>query len=963
MRRALYLAAVCAFWISCGGDPPIATAPPPPAPRQQPVPTESAPTAETTIAQTGQPPAAPTSAAVAAHEQDAPAADAAVAASAPVHVPVTAPSAAPPRAAPVEDELEMRLRALDQEALAQSMASSAFDDPNLPALEAEEGSLLDEITQESIPEDMDLAQWREERLRNTKSDLPLTLNPHVIRLINYFTEGRGRATLRATLGRSGAYRKTIERILEEEDVPKEIFYLAQAESGFRPKARSYARATGMWQFMSFRGKQYGLRQDRYVEERYDFEKATRAAAQHLKDLYIEFGDWYLAFAAYNAGPGRVTRAIERGKTRDYWEMCRKRLLPRQTREYVPIILAMTYADKNLDMYDVGTIDYAPPRNYDTVTVDSEASLQLIADLAGTSVTEIDQLNQALLRSATPPYEYDLRLPAGAGDGFLAALERVPKDKRMDWRVHKAEEDVLLADLAKKYKVSASELLAANNLDAGTTLAPAGASLHIPTKTRLKVYRSYGGAGGLTEAGTGRYRIASGDTLGGIARRFGVSVSNLRAWNGLPNTRIRAGRYLIVNPNGGSSSSSGASSRNSGPAPDGIYQVRRGDTLGAIARRYGATTSQLQAWNGLRSTRIMVGDRLKVPSRSGSPGTTSASRPATATPGPGGKYRIRSGDNLSEIADRFGVTVSDLRAWNGIRGTRITAGKYLIVRPGGSVDEPQKTAQATTTAPSPASGRRYTVRSGDNLGAIAEKFDTSASNLRRWNGLRSNLIRPGQSLIVNPNAAAAPAPARAAAPPPPPQPRPQTASSSPAPRAASSSTETRYRIRPGDTLGGIAERFGVRASDLRRWNKMRGSRITAGKTLIVRAPATRSAAPAASQPAGAASSASSRASQYRVRSGDTLGGIAARNGVGVNELMAWNGLRSTRLRVGQTLTIQPPSGGSRYRIRPGDTLEIIAKRFNVSIDDLKKWNGLRSSRIQAGNYLTIRYSERAAGGGD
>ena len=941
MRRSLCLIGAFALWISCGGDSaPIVTAPPP-APRPQPVPTE--PARETAQAE-------PRIAEHAAEPQQAE--------SAPAHVPVTAPSAAPARPAVIEDELEMRLRQLDRDALAQSLTGSAFDDPNLPALEADEGSLLDEITEEAIPEDVDLAQWREERLRKTKSDLPLTLNAHVIRLVKYFTEGRGRATVRATLGRSGAYRETIERILDEEDVPKEIFHLAQAESGFRPKARSYARATGMWQFMSFRGKQYGLRQDRYVEERYDFEKATRAAAQHLKDLYIEFGDWYLAFAAYNAGPGRVTRAIERGNTRDYWEMCRKRLLPRQTREYVPIILAMTYVDKNLDMYDVGTVDYAPARKYDTVKVSSETSLQLIADLAGTSTTEIEQLNEALLRSATPPYEYDLRLPVGAADGFLAALERVPKDKRLQWRVHKAEEDVLLADLAKKYKVSAAELLAVNNLDTETALAPAGTTLNIPTKTQLKVYRSYGGAGGLTEPGTGRYRIASGDTLGGIARRFGVSVSNLRSWNGLPNTRIRAGRYLIVDPKGGSSSASASpSSRGSGPAPDGIYQVRRGDTLGAIARRYGTTTSQLQSWNGLRSTRIKVGDRLKVPQRSGAPSASSSNRAARATPGPGGKYRIRSGDNLGEIAERFGVSVSDLRAWNGIRGTRITAGDYLIVSPGGSAQS-SGAAPSAKVSPSPAAGRRYTVRSGDNLGAIAEKFDTSASNLRRWNGLRSNLIRPGQSLIVNPNGPESPAPTRAANV----QPQRQATPAAAAPRTASSSTETRYRIRPGDTLGGIAERFGVRASDLRRWNKMRGSRITAGDTLIVRQPVARSAAtPAPAQAVRKGTAATGGPGKYTVKSGDTLGAIASRHGVGVKDLMAWNGLRSTRLRVGQSLTLQPAPGGTRYLVRSGDTLEIIAKRFNVSIDELMKWNGLSSTRIRAGSYLNIRYSQRAAGG--
>ena len=939
MRRCLCVVVVSALGFSCGGDGIPVTSAPPPAPLPKPpaaVVEAPPPSKQATTAQAQ--PVAPPPAAEPVPQSPAP-----------------LPQRAQVRPAPLEDELVTRLRQLDLAALEQSMAANAFEDPNLPAIE-EEGSLLDEITQESIPEDVDIAQWREERLQNTQSDLPLTLNDHVKRLINYFSEGRGRGTTRATLGRAGAYRKTIERILEEEDVPKELFYLAQAESGFRPKARSYARATGMWQFVAFRGKQYGLRQDRYVEERYDFEKATRAAARHLKDLYIEFGDWYLAFAAYNSGPGRVTRAIERGNTRDYWEMCRKQLLPRQTREYVPIILAMAYVDKNLDMYDVGVIDYAPPRQYDTVTISSEASLDLIADIAGTSATEIEQLNEALLRSATPPYEYDLRLPVGAGEDFLAKFESIPEDKRLQWRYHSAEEDVLISDLAKKHKVSAEQIIAVNGLEPGASLIPAGAELQIPAETQLRVYRSYGDAGGLVESGGGRYRIASGDTLGGIARRFGVTVAQLRSWNGLPNTRIRAGRYLIVNPNGGPEvSSSGGSSRSAGPAPDGIYQVRRGDTLGAIARKYGTTTSQLQSWNGLRSTRIQVGDRLKVPSGASSSGA-SAVRASAAVSVPGGKYRIRSGDNLGEIAERFGVAIEDLRAWNGIRGTRITAGDYLIVSQSAGPADPAP--EPSNTAPSPSSGRRYTVRPGDSLGLIATRFDTTITNLKQWNGLRTNMIRPGESLIVSPNgggeiassapvAASVPAPVRSS--------------------AAPVSTEVEYRIRPGDTLGGIAERFGVTSSDLRAWNKMRGSRITAGETLAVRPPAARpQPAASASAPSGGEASASARASganSYRVASGDTLGTIAQRHGASVDDLMAWNGLRSTRLNVGQSLLVRPPANGSSYQVRPGDTLEVIAKRFNVSVDDLMRWNGLSSTRIRAGAVLTVRYSERAAGAGD
>ncbi len=841
------------------------------------------------------------------------------------------------------------------EAYRQPFELLAKEDSDEPALEAEETALLDELTEEltddAPPEDVDISAVREQRLQNTQSELPLVLRDEVVRLISYFSGKRGSRTLRTTLGRSGAYREMIERVLEEEDVPPELFHLAQAESGFVPKARSYARATGMWQFMSFRGKQYGLRQDRHIEERYDAEKATRAAAQHLKDLHIEFGDWYLAMAAYNAGPRRVENAIKRGGTRDYWELCAKRLLPRQTRNYVPIILAMTYVSKNLDVYDIGTIDYAPARRYDTVTTDDEITFDLIADLTGSSVTELEDLNPALLRSATPPYSYDLRIPTGSADRFREEIALIPTDKRLQWRRHEVAEGESLAAVAKKYGVSAEQLAELNDLE-GESLDE-GLRLTVPATTKLRLYRTYGSAGGLHEPGTGRYRIASGDTLGGIARRFGISVSQLRAWNGLSGNLIRAGRYLIVRPDG-----EGGGSTTSSASADGRYHVRSGDTLGKIAARFGVTVRQLQSWNGLRGTRINVGQSLRVPNLAKASTSSQASAPRQ-TPPASGRYRIRSGDNLEEIAQRFGVTIGDLRSWNNLRGSRIMAGAYLTVREPGS----QASASTSNSGASQSSSTepvRYRIRSGDNLAVIAQRNGASVADLKRWNGLRSSTIHPGKTLIVGYREASAPSPAPTVA--------SESGASSGATSAAVASNEARYRIRPGDNLGAIAERFGVTAADLRTWNKMRGSRIAAGDFLIVRPPSstsTRSAAASApsSSPSPSTSSSPSGGTSYTVRSGDNLSVIADRHGVSVDDLRAWNGLRSTRLSVGQKLAIGPArDSGGQYKIRPGDTLELIAKRFNVTIDQLKAWNNLRSSRIMAGQYIAVRPTSSANLGG-
>lgn len=688
-------------------------------------------------------------------------------------------------------------------------ADQFFDipfDPEEPAVSEDEVALLDELIELSLPE-APRALTHEEALLHTRSELPLVMNSDVQRLVNYFTKTkRGMATIRLSLGRGNAYQAMIERILEEEDVPAEIFYLAMAESGFRPKARSHAFATGMWQFISSRGKQYGLRQDRYLDLRYDAETATRAAAKHLKDLHIEFKDWYLAMAAYNSGPNRVKTAIRRTGSRDYWTLIKRRALPRETRNYVPIILAMTYVGKNMDLFDLGEIDPAPELRYDTVRTNQEVSFELISDATGSSVEAIKELNQALFRSATPPYGYDLRLPGGSAGQYAREVALVPAEKRKDWRRYEVRPGETLQAVAHRYKVKPEELVSLNALPAGAELS-GGMRLTIPTTTRTAIYRYYGGggAGGLLEPGTGRYRIARGDTLGGIARRFRTSVANLLSWNGLSSTRIRAGRYLIVQQPGEGGAVAVASS---GSTPTGRYTVRRGDSLSKIGSRVGASVSQLRAWNGIRGSTIHIGQTLKVPGPAPAvpkpAATASAGLPARSEPAPSANhYRIRSGDTLSVIAGRFGVSVAELRRWNRLRSSRITAGKYLIVRP------PSGTTVASTSAStrSPASAARagstthYLVRRGDNLDSIAKRHGTTVRALLAANNLRSSRIYPGQRLVVQGSATAA--------------------------------GMQNYRIRSGDTLAVIAKRFNVTVSDLKRWNGLESSRIRAGKMLVIR----------------------------------------------------------------------------------------------------------------------------------
>jgi len=302
------------------------------------------------------------------------------------------------------------------------------------------------------------------QIKTTASALPLVVNDTVLGYVNYFA-GKGHRTIEAGLARAGKYSAMISRILAEEGIPQELIHLAQAESGFLPRAVSRASAEGLWQFVKFRGNEYGLKQTPYSDERLDPEKATRAAAHHLHDLYNEFGDWYLAIAAYNCGPGCVEKAVERTGYADFWELRARRMLPIETTNYVPIILAMTIMSKNAPEYGLDQITPDAPVEYDTIVTSSPTNLALIGDLSDAPISELVQLNPALLRS-TAPGNFEIRVPKGTGAQVTAGLELVPAELRASSRIHRVEPGESLASIARLYSASPAQIAMANNLKGG-----------------------------------------------------------------------------------------------------------------------------------------------------------------------------------------------------------------------------------------------------------------------------------------------------------------------------------------------------------------------------------------------------------------------------------------------------------------------------------------------------------------
>jgi len=320
---------------------------------------------------------------------------------------------------------------------------------------------LDDILEMTFPIDPSLRGKVREQVRMTVSQLPLEESDAVVSFIKFFSSTKGQRILLGGMQRSGKYKAMIERILAEEGLPEELIFLAQAESGFQPRAVSNKACVGIWQFAQFRGKEYGLNQTPSTDDRMDPEKATRAAARHLHDLYEHFGDWYLAMAAYNCGPGCVDSAIMRTGYADFWELRRRNALPLQTANYVPAILAMVIMSKNAEEYGIQNLSYEPAVQYESLELQTPTHIGLVAAALDRSVSELKELNPSLVRSVTPA-GFTLRVPKGSLTQLEAALRVIPADRRDSWRVHRVEPGDTFAAVAKRYGTSPDVLSSANH---------------------------------------------------------------------------------------------------------------------------------------------------------------------------------------------------------------------------------------------------------------------------------------------------------------------------------------------------------------------------------------------------------------------------------------------------------------------------------------------------------------------
>lgn len=571
--------------------------------------------------------------------------------------------------------------------------------------------------------------------------------------------------------RARPYLYYIVEELKKRDMPLDLALLPIVESAYHPFAYSPSRASGIWQFIPSTGRIFGLKQDWWYDGRRDIVAATRAALDYLQKLHNEFnGDWLLALAAYNAGELNVTRAIRRnrraGKKLDFFSL----RLPRETRGYVPSLLAVAElvakpAQHGVHWKPIPNVAYFSP-----VDAGSQLDLALVAELTGQNMDDVYTLNPGFNRWATDPDgPYVLLVPRDKAKTFKEKLAELPKEQRVSWQRHVIRNGESLGLIAQHYHISITALKRANGIRG--SLIHTGHSLLIPTaKQPARAYtlsmdsRRFRG---LKRTGTGQkyqYKVRRGDTLWDIGQHYGVSVTHLCAWNGIsPRSFLRPGQRLTLwladdgNELAAAHTTSGKNSGKRGQASSdnntdqSTYRVTSGDSLWLIARRNGTTVAQLKDWNDLSGNTLKPGQIIKlepeddIQDDEADQEQDDSGDELLASAHPGHNYTVKSGDSLWLIARRFNTTVAKLIHWNNLRhGSRLMPGQQLslipVVYSGSDALDNGKDHKTTVI--------NYTVKKGDSLWLISRRFGTTVAQLVEWNKLsNAKTLRPGQKLVL------------------------------------------------------------------------------------------------------------------------------------------------------------------------------------------------------------------------
>ena len=569
--------------------------------------------------------------------------------------------------------------------------------------------------------------------------LPVEFNERVLQEIFYMTNA-ARKFMAGSLNRKTAYDSLIYAQLDSAKMPRDLIYLALVESGFKVKAYSRAKASGMWQFIPETGKRYGLEVDYWVDMRRNPELATKAALKYLNRLHDEFGDWLLAMAAYNCGEGRVRRLVREmqlDSTRDstlpitYWNL----ELPKETMRYVPRILAAMVIGHYPEQYDM-TVEKTYQSDFDTVTVFDSFPLEEVAKLLKVNEDTLRSLNMELVKWCTPPNKdsYLLRLPVGTRTAFVEGYDSMEKNNFSSWHHHKVRKGESLGIIARQYGIKVSELQQANDMKGSRIRA--GQSLLIPIKVTPKPKANKGKKPERVRT----YVVKEGDNLASVARMFGVSQESLRIWNSMDAAAfVKTGDTLLVSK---PEPKQAAGETHPKLEVGQKYVVREGDTYATVAAAYDVPAVLLMQANQGFTRRLAVGDSLVIPEYA-KKAAKQAARPAkTEKPKTEKKkttekssiYVVQSGDNLSSIARKYGITVAKIQELNGMgNSTYLNVGQKLIVE-----------GSATTSEDG---FKVHTVKKGEGLWDIARQYKVTIEEIVKWNNLNDTKIKVGEKLKI------------------------------------------------------------------------------------------------------------------------------------------------------------------------------------------------------------------------
>jgi membrane-bound lytic murein transglycosylase D len=539
-------------------------------------------------------------------------------------------------------------------------------------------------------------------------DMPIEWNERVENAIIYF-QTVARDAFETYLSRSGKYLDLMQNILREKGLPLDLVWLCLVESGFNPKAYSWARAMGPWQFIASTGRKYGLKRNWWYDERRDFVKSTYAACDYFSFLYNKFGFWSLALAGYNGGEGRIERAIQKHNTDNFWDL----KLRKQTEDYVPLYMAATIIAKNPEKYGFN-VEYEDPLQFDIVEINEPMDLKKIAKLVGTSLATVEELNPELLRGVTPPNcrGYKLRIPLGTKELFTENLKENPSKLASGLFVeHKVRKGETLSYLAKKYQVPVSVIVETNGLTNKNFLR-IGQRVMIPGgngSSSPEVQSSQRSS--LSDSKNKRvtfYTVKKGEALSLIASKFGTTANEIKKLNGLRNTNhINKGQKLKIPA--------------TNAVEDGVFvehEVKKGETLSYLAGKYGVSVSAIMEANDLTDRHMLkTGEYLLIPANLTLTDVRKKTAEKKITLYTSKKVDTLSLENLNlaKKGQKLSIPVTDPEI--NLRGSE---GRWIV----------------------------YIVKKGDTLWDIARKFGVLLETLIRWNDVEvPSRIKVGDAIKI------------------------------------------------------------------------------------------------------------------------------------------------------------------------------------------------------------------------